>query len=182
MKHFVFASAMNGILLAVAVSAIGADSEPVSKDVPPAKTTKGTYLISGLHCPPCTTTVEKSVKGMKGVQSVKVDWSTKDARIEFDEQQVSVQQIAKRISSTAHMMGGKMQYAGWLALKVPEITAEGNAEKVKSALTKIEGVSTVITYPKEKSVGVAFSEKGNITTTQLVKALKDVGIDATVIP
>ena len=34
---------------------------------------KGTFLITGLHCPPCTTTVEKSVKSIKAV-SVFGNW------------------------------------------------------------------------------------------------------------
>jgi copper chaperone CopZ len=182
MKSLVFLSTMSAAIVLAVATVFAADPTPAAQDNAGKKTIKSTYLITGLHCPPCTSTVEKSLKSMKGVQSIKVDWATKNARIEFDEQQVTAQQISERIGSTAHMMGGKMHYAGWLALKVPDIGAEGNAEKAKSALTKIKGVSTVTTYPKEKSIGIAFTGKGNITTTQLVDALKEAGLDASVIP
>lgn len=145
-------------------------------------TVKGTFLITGLHCPPCTTTVEKSIKSVKGVRSVKVDWATKNAKIEFDEQQISAQQLSRRIATTPHMMGGNMKYGGWLALKVPEIGAEGNADKAKASLSKIKGVFTVSVYVPQKSVGIAFTGEGDVTTTQLIEGLKEAGLEATVLP
>ena len=159
-----------------------ADPAPVAKDAAPPQTVKATFLITGLHCPPCTMTVEQSLKSVKGVKSVKVDWATKNAKVEFDEQQIAAQQIAGRIGSTAHMMGGSMKYGGWLALKVPEVAAEGNADKAKKALAGVKGVSTVSVYPQQKSVGVSFSAQGSVTSAQLIEALKTAGLEATVFP
>ena len=80
------------------------------------------------------------------------------------------------------MMGGQMRYGGWLALKVPEIGGEGNADKAKSALAKVKGVATVAVYLPQKSVGVAFGGQGNVTSAQLVEALKTAGLEASVLP
>ena len=146
------------------------------------QTVKATFLITGLHCPPCSKTVEQSLKSIKGVKSAKVDWATKNAKVEFDEQQIVAQQIASRIGSTAHMMGGNMRYGGWLALKVPDIGGEGNADKAKTVLSKVKGVSTVAVYVPQKSVGVAFAAEGNVTSVQLVDALKASGLEASVLP
>lgn len=146
------------------------------------QTIKATFLITGLHCPPCTTTVEQSLKSVKGVRSVKVDWATKNAKIEFDEQQITAQQLSSRIAGTAHMMGGQMKYGGWLALKVPEIGAEGNADKAKAALAKVKGVSTVAVYGPQKAIGVAFSAEGKLTSVQLIDALKEAGLESSVLP
>src|SRR5947199_46538 len=41
--------------------------------------TKATYLISGLHCPPCAKTVEGALLKTKGVRSAHVDWNAKNA-------------------------------------------------------------------------------------------------------
>lgn len=159
-----------------------ADPTPVATDAAPPQTVKATFLITGLHCPPCTSTVEQSIRSVKGVKSVKVDWTTKNAKVEFDEQQIATQQLAGRIAATPHMMGGNMKYAGWLALKVPDIAAEGNADKAKAALTKLKGIGTVSVYPQQKSVGVSFSGQGSVTSTQLIEALKTAGLEATVFP
>lgn len=145
------------------------------------QTIKATFLMTGLHCPPCTSTVEQSLKSVKGVRSVKVDWVTKNAKVEFDEQLITAQQLSSRIAATPHMMGGQMQYGGWLALKVPEIGAEGNADKAKAALAKIKGVSAVAVYVPQKSIGISFTGQGSLTSVQLIDALKAAGLDATVL-
>lgn len=158
-----------------------AESESTGK-TPAPQTVKATFLLTGLHCPPCTATVEQSLKSVKGVKSVKVDWKTKNAKVEFDEQQIGAQQIAGRIATTPHMMGSNMHYSGWLALKVPDLAVEGNAEKAKEALMKVTGVSKVSLYPQQKSAGVAFDAKGMVTTTQLIAALQEAGLEAAVLP
>ena len=82
-------------LFALAMLCLGtAVSLQADEPAKPEPATKATYSITGLHCPPCAATVEKSLRGVKGIRSAKVDWSTKTARVEFDEQAVSAQQIA----------------------------------------------------------------------------------------
>jgi copper chaperone CopZ len=179
-----FVSVLASVVIAFAMSMLSsiAAEPPSAATTPEPQIVKATFLITGLHCPPCTSTVEQSIRSVKGVKSVKVDWTTKNAKVEFDEQQIATQQLAGRISATPHMMGGNMKYAGWLALKVPEIAAEGNADKAKAALTKLKEIGTVSVYPQQKSVGVSFSGQGSVTSTQLVDALKAAGLEASVLP
>ncbi|MGQ0634818.1 MAG: cation transporter [Planctomycetaceae bacterium] len=134
------------------------------------------YLITGLHCPPCTATVERSLKGAKGIRSVKVDWNTKNAVIEFDEKQVSAQKVAGLIAATPHMMGGNMRYGGWLSLKVDGVSDEKTAARAKEALGGVAGVSQVAVYPKQGSVGIAFDAKGDVALADLLAALDAVGL------
>src|SRR5262245_41393485 len=104
------------MLLAFSINALADD--PAATPKPENAATKATFLVTGLHCPACTTTVESSLKGVKGVRSIKVDWKTKNARVEFDESVLSAQHLARQIAATPHMMGGNMHYAAWLALKI----------------------------------------------------------------
>ena len=140
--------------------------------------TKATYLITGLHCPPCTRTVEGSLSRVKGVKSVSVNWATKNAKIEFDESVLPAQALAAAIEGTPHMMGGGMRYGSWLALKVPSITDDASGQKVKEALSKIEGVKSVAVYPKQHSAAVLFAGKGSLSSAQLLEALTNEGIEA----
>lgn len=181
MKHWITSAFWSGALL-LWTGFVFAEPKPTAEEASPPQSVRATFLITGLHCPPCTRTVEQSLKSVKGVKSVEVDWKTKNAKVEFDEQQIGAQQIAGRIAATPHMMGGKMRYGGWLALRVPDIATEGNAEKAKEALTKVTGVSKVKVYPQQKSVGVAFDNKGTVKTPQLIEALKEAGLDAAVLP
>src|SRR4051794_21539581 len=74
-----------------------------------AEPTKATFLVTGLHCPPCTSTVQGSLSRVNGVKSVSVDWNTKSAKIAFDESVLPAQSLATAIERTPHMMGAGMR-------------------------------------------------------------------------
>lgn len=154
-------------------------AEQQSKGDNDAAIVKADYVITGLHCPPCTKTVETSLQHAKGIRSISVDWKTKNAHVEFDESVVPAQKVAGLIADTPHMMGGKMHYGGLLVLKVAQIKDEATAKPVKESLAKVKGVERVLAYPKQHSVEVQFATKGEVTTKQLIEALKAVGLSAT---
>lgn len=140
--------------------------------------TEGTYLITGLHCPPCTKTVESSLTRVKGVKSVSVDWRTKNAKIEFDEVILPAQVLAQKIAETPHMMGRDMQYAGWLSLKVPSVKDDATGKVVKEALANVEGISRVVAYPAQHAIGIAFKPNGKMTSHKVIELLAAAGIEA----
>lgn len=169
-------------LFLTGVAILGVSFPATAADPPSSQNaeqpTKATYLITGLHCPPCTKTVESSLKRVRGIKSVKVDWKTKNAQVEFDESAVPAQTLAHLIAETPHMMGGDMEYAGWLALKTPEVKDAKLAEQAKSTLSQIRGVKKVAVYPKQGSIGVQFGGQGKVTTQELIDALQDAGLEA----
>ena len=142
--------------------------------------TKATFTITGLHCPPCTRTVESSIAGAKGVSSVKVDWKSKSAKISFDETKTSAQKVAELVGATPHMMGGRMSYTAQLALSVPDIKDEASANAAKQALSAIEEVESVAAFPKQHTLSVRFSSEGNLTSSDLITALEKAGFKSSV--
>lgn len=145
----------------------------------PAGPTKATFQITGLHCQPCTNTVQSSLARVKGIKSVAVDWNAKNAKVEFDESVLPAQALAAAIDGTPHMMGASMRYSGWLALKVPSITDAASGQKVKDLLSKVDGIKTVAVYPAQHSAAVLFAGKGSTSSKQIVEALAKEGIEAT---
>jgi copper chaperone CopZ len=145
---------------------------------PTKKVTSATYMITGLHCPACTKTVEGSLSKAPGVVSIKVDWNTKDAKIQFDESAVSAQRVAELIAATPHMMGPSMHYDGWLVLKTPDLNDNATASKAKDVLQKIAGVKAVSAFPDKHVVEVQFNADGKATSQQLIDALAGAGIKA----
>jgi copper chaperone CopZ len=162
-----------GLLVLAPLAATGLLAEEPAK-----KPTKCTYLITGLHCPPCTRTVEESLARVKGVKSVSINWATKNAKIEFDESVLPAQALAAAVEGTPHMMGGGMRYGSWLALKVPALIDQASGEKVKAALGKIEGVKSVAVYPQQHSAAVLFAGKGTLSSQQVIEALGQEGFEA----
>lgn len=160
-------------LIAVAWT-LSAHAQEVAKP-----TTKATLSITGLHCPPCTGTVQSSLSRVKGVKSIAVDWNKKNAKVEFDESVLSAQALAAAIEGTPHMMGGGMRYAAWLALSVPSLTDDASGQKLKDVVGKIEGVKSVAVYPAQHSASVLFSGKGSTSSQQIIDMLAKEGINAT---
>jgi copper chaperone CopZ len=112
------------------------------------------------------------------VKSIKVNFGTKNAAIEFDEGVISAQEIARALADTPHMMGGNMQYGSSLALSVAGLKDDATGKKAKDALGKVEGVSKVTPFPKQESVSVEFSGKGKVTSKQLIEAIDKAGLKA----
>ena len=158
----------------VAIAANGHAQEPSKSEK--GKVTKSLYMVTGLHCPPCTATLEGSLKKIKGVESIKVDFKGTYTTIEFQEDIISAQQIAGAISATPHMMGRNMQYGGALVLSVAGVQDEALGQKATAALSKVEGVSKVTLYPKQEAVGIEFNAKGKVTSKQLIDALELAGL------
>lgn len=169
-----FVLSLLGMFLATAARA----QDPAAPKAEETTVVKATFLITGLHCPPCTKTVERSLRQIDGVTSVKVDWKTKNARIEFDEAVLPAQRLGRLIAETPHMMGRKLHYGGWLALKAPEITDKNSAAKAKEALSDVAGVKHVAAYPDEHSLGVQFDDEGELTSAALIKKLAAAGFTA----
>ncbi|MBI3461954.1 MAG: cation transporter [Planctomycetes bacterium] len=120
--------------------------------------------------------MEGSLKKAKGVKSIKVNFGTKNATVEFDEAVISAQEVARAFSDTPHMMGRDMQYGGSLVLSVAGLKDDATGKKAKDALSKVEGVSKVTPFPKQESASVEFGGKGKVTSKQLIEALDKVGL------
>jgi len=140
------------------------------------KATSATFLITGLHCPPCTSTVERSLSKTPGIRLVKVDWNTKNAKVEFDESTIPAQRVAELIAATPHMMGPSMHYDSWLALKAADVKDDATAKAAKEALGKVAGVKKAEAFPDQHIVEVQFASDGNVTSAQLIEALSSANI------
>lgn len=166
------------VVITFVAPAVGQTPEAAPQSDAKPEATTATYLMTGLHCPPCTRTVESSLAGVKGILGIKVDWKTKAAAIEFDETVLPAQRVSQLVAATPHMMGGNMHYGAWLALRAPEIKDEASGTRAEEALVAIEGVKTAKAYPAQHIVAVNFAAKGEVATRQLIASLSDAGFQA----
>jgi periplasmic mercuric ion binding protein len=166
------------LLVIFATATIARAEESSSKANKKTETVKATFQISGLHCPPCTRTVEESLQRVDGIRTIKVDWKSKNALIEFDEKLLPAQKVSQLIADTPHMMGSGMHYAGLLMLDTPAIHDAATAKQAKEVLGKVAGVQFVAAYPEKHSLAIKFSVEGNLTSRRLIEALGDAGIEA----
>ncbi len=158
-----------------------AESIAWAEDPPPTslmRSTEATFLITGLHCPPCMRTVETSLRRAKGIQSVSIDWKGKHARVVFDEKVLPASRLAGLIAGTPHMMGENMHYGGWLSLRVPAVQDEAGEKAAKETLNNVKGVSRVVAYPARRAVAVQFTRDTSVSSQRLIEALEAAGLEA----
>ena len=105
-----------------------------------------------------------------------MDFKGKYATIEFQEDVISAQQVARAMSATPHMMGRDMQYGGLLVLSVAGVNEKPTGMKATAALSKVEGVARVTLYPQQEAVGIEFNDKGKVTSKELLAALDEAGL------
>ena len=75
------------------------------------------------------------------MKSIKVNFGTKNATIEFDESVISAQEVTRALGDTPHMMGRDMQYGGSLVLKVAGLKDDATGKK--GAIARVAGASRV---------------------------------------
>ena len=107
-----------------------------------------------------------------------MSFPTKWATIEFDESVLSAQELSRAMFQAPHMMGKDMKYGAYLLLSLPDAKDKATITKATTTLEKIEGVAKAVYYPQTKYVAIQFADKGKVTSTQLLKALDDVGLKA----
>lgn len=63
---------------------------------------KITYEIAGMHCVNCAKTIEKSIKKVKGVKSVAVNFAADSAQVELDEAKTKTEDIISAIKEAGY--------------------------------------------------------------------------------
>jgi copper chaperone CopZ len=68
--------------------------------------TKQTILkVTGMHCTGCSSSVEKALKGMKGVSAAKVDLKAGKATVDYDPEAVNEKEMAAAVKKAGFGAG-----------------------------------------------------------------------------
>jgi len=68
---------------------------------------KETINISGMHCASCALTVEKYLKKLPGVNSVKVNFILQRATVEYDEKKTGREKLEKAVEAVGYSVEKK---------------------------------------------------------------------------
>lgn len=63
---------------------------------------KKTFDVTGMHCGSCALGIQMYLSSTDGVKNVTVDYNTKKADVEYDDGQVSVEQIVKGVEELGY--------------------------------------------------------------------------------
>ncbi|MBA7646878.1 Copper-exporting P-type ATPase [subsurface metagenome] len=127
---------------------------------------KTTIRISGMHCVSCAQSIEKALKGQKGVINANVNFATEKATVDYDETKVNLDQLGKTIRATGYTpVGIGEERTREISLKITGMTCAACAAKVEKALSSLKGV-------KRASVNLA-TEKATVEYVPELVTLMD---------
>ena len=67
-----------------------------------SKIIKKKLKIDGMHCTSCSITIDWDLEDMTGVKSAKTSYQSQECEIEFDEEQLSLEEVIKTIQKTGY--------------------------------------------------------------------------------
>lgn len=163
---------------------------------------KETYKIHGIHCASCVGTIEHALSKTAGVHSVSVNFATESALIEFDESEVSEQnladtvksvgyhlQIAKNgdhtIHSTSHVHGAETESPKKeeavdgennkiISIKVLGMDSPHCAMVVEGAIKKLDGIQNIDVDFSNQRAKVVFDPK-KLSLEKIFEVINDSG-------
>lgn len=148
------------------------------KSAKPAPT-RATFSIRGLQAPEEALQLERSLASCVGVVRAEVRWSTKQAKVEFDERVLSAQAVVRHIAE--HGIGARPHsVSACIFLKVPSIRDKGTARLPVHILQQVPGIERVTPHQALQAVELQLTVDGELTTHDLIRALAAEGVVASV--
>ncbi|MGB3367910.1 MAG: heavy metal translocating P-type ATPase [Acidaminobacteraceae bacterium] len=100
------------------------------------------YMIEGMTCSSCSSTVEKITKKLDGVSSSVVNLTTNKLTINFDETRVSREDIFSKIEKAGYTPR-EIKDIKSVTIPVDDMTCSACAQSIEKAVKKLNGVSEV---------------------------------------
>jgi copper chaperone CopZ len=60
------------------------------------------FKIEGMHCSSCAMNIDFDLEDLDGVMSAKTNYAKSETEVEYDEEKLSVEDIASQISKTGY--------------------------------------------------------------------------------
>ncbi|MEZ5687105.1 MAG: cation transporter, partial [Paracoccaceae bacterium] len=124
-----------------------------------------TFIIDAMHCGACTGRVERALSAETGVQDASANLMARSARVRFE------------APATPASLATALEAAGYPPARAEAlIRPEGDAAKAAEILAAQSGVFSVT--PSDDGLQVSYAQ-GAIAPSELIRALQDAGITAT---
>jgi len=136
---------------------------------------KQTLTVHGMNCASCTGKVEKAAGGLEGVLSATVNLATERLMVEFNENQVNLEEIKDIVESLGFTV---ILPKAFHAMTIP-ITGMNCAScvgKVEKGISKLDGVVEVSVNLTTEQAKVVYDPKV-VKLSEIKAVIKDLGFD-----
>ena len=132
---------------------------------------KTDITISGMHCANCALTIQKTLTSKEGVKKADVNFGNETASVEYNPDKVSLGDLENVIRGAGYKVINQKS-----TISVGGMHCASCAERVKVALTGIEGVVDATVNPATESALISYNSQA-VTFDQIRDALKNAGYE-----
>ena len=126
----------------------------MSKQNTIAKSLQTSFPVQGMTCASCVSHVEKALKKVSGVSSVKVNLATETATLDYDPGQTNIETFSSAIQEAGYHIPVQTEI-----FNVKGMTCASCVGRVEKALQQVPGVSTVTVNLASEEATVAHLPK-----------------------
>lgn len=139
---------------------------------------KKSFYVKGMMCAGCTSTVEKTISGLDGVESANVNLASETATVSFDESKIAPQKIADEV----HRAGYELELPREnqeISIQISGMHCSGCVSSVEKSLLSVDGVHQASVNLASEKAFVEF-DSSKIGIEDLTEAVEKAGYQATV--
>lgn len=130
---------------------------------------KAEIKISGMHCASCALNVEKSLKGLEGVEEAHVNIGTEKATVEYDPEKLKLTELENAVEEAGFSVENEK-----VILKIGGMTCVMCVKAIEDALGKLDGISEVNVNLTAEKAYVTYNPQ--ITTiAEMKNAIEELG-------
>lgn len=134
--------------------------------------------VSGMTCASCVNTIEKYVKNQDGINDVKVNLLSEEAKIEFDPSKVSEEDIINWVDDIGYKAEVKHEVsADKVQLEISGMTCASCVATIEKYVGSLDGVDNVSVNLSTEKAAISFSPD-LVGVRDLINAVSDIGYTA----
>jgi len=135
--------------------------------------------IKGMHCASCVLKIEKSLKKVKGVSKANVNLATEKALVEYDQNEVKVEQLEKAIRNAGYepAVETKETETGKIKFKVIGMHSSHCEGIVKKTVGDLRGIKSVDANFANAETVISY-DPNIISKAEIKKAVDNAGYEA----
>lgn len=130
---------------------------------------KAEIKISGMSCASCAINVEKSLKGLEGVEEAQVNIGTEKATVEYNPEKLGLAELENAVEEAGYSVINEK-----VILKIGGMTCVMCVKAIEEALGKLEGISDVTVNLTAEKAYVTYNPELT-TITDMKNAIEDLG-------
>ncbi len=141
---------------------------------------KKTLKIEGMSCAACASRIEKSLNQTRGVKEAHVNLATNKATVEYSEDQISYEEIVKKINDLGYKVILEEQIFTKIELEISGMSCAACSARVNNLLSQKDGIIKVQVNLLNNKAWIEYDET-KIKSPEIIDSIGKLGYKATLV-